>query len=244
MTTDRERKPKRVNDERETVSQVIARSAVETDVLNILAADDPEAVMLDFVQPPFAGRRLDSLGREARGIKPTGRCELSTVISRYGNKPSSLDTERAGAQPVGGMNMAKRLHSFGRLAMLKVGNKDRFQNISSPEWNSLQLQSTLCKGYFETSEKAHAQKTIQATAEWINRSHNHCEGHALRFRASDRDLIRMTEVSRDDTADSFHRYDSGSLDGYFCFFGKVRCHCNVGGPGIEDKISSYAVDDD
>ena len=42
-------------------------------------------------------------------------------------------------------------------------------------------------------------------------SYNHCDGHASSIRASDRDLVIMTEVSGDDTAHSFQGYDGGSL---------------------------------
>jgi hypothetical protein len=47
----------------ETKAQLLRRSA----------ADDPEAVMLGFVQPQLAGRRLAGFCGKARRDKPAGR---------------------------------------------------------------------------------------------------------------------------------------------------------------------------
>ena len=63
----------RLDDEREAVGQVIARPAVELHPLVVLAGDDPKAVVLDFVQPVVAGRRLrGDVGRQG-AMKPAGR---------------------------------------------------------------------------------------------------------------------------------------------------------------------------
>jgi hypothetical protein len=51
----------RLYDERESVGQVIARPAVELHPFAVLAGDDAKAVMLDFVQPLLARRRLRSI---------------------------------------------------------------------------------------------------------------------------------------------------------------------------------------
>jgi hypothetical protein len=56
----------RLDDEREAVGQVGARPAVELHPLAFLAGDHPEAVVLDLMQPLFAGRRLWGWGRQAR----------------------------------------------------------------------------------------------------------------------------------------------------------------------------------
>ena len=50
-----------LDDEREALGQVIARPAVELDPLVDLASDNPEAVVLDLVQPP--PRRKSAAGR-------------------------------------------------------------------------------------------------------------------------------------------------------------------------------------
>jgi hypothetical protein len=55
-----------LNDEREAVGQVVARPAVELHPIAVLARDDPEAVMLDFVQPRLAGRWVRGGCGEAR----------------------------------------------------------------------------------------------------------------------------------------------------------------------------------
>ena len=55
MMQERERSSRqRLDDEREAVGQVIARPAVEPHPLAVLAGDDPEAVVLDLVQPQLA----------------------------------------------------------------------------------------------------------------------------------------------------------------------------------------------
>src|SRR5262249_11522406 len=60
----------RINDQREAAGEVIAGPAVESHPLTILAGDDSEAVMLDFVQPLAAGRQLVGFGGEARRDEP------------------------------------------------------------------------------------------------------------------------------------------------------------------------------
>jgi len=56
----------RLDDEREAVSEIVARPAVEPHALAALAGDHPEAVMLDLMQPILAGRRLRSGTGKAR----------------------------------------------------------------------------------------------------------------------------------------------------------------------------------
>ncbi len=59
MMHEREPKPGDcLDDEREAVGQVVAGAAVEPHPLAGLAGNDPEAVVLDFMQPQLAGRRL------------------------------------------------------------------------------------------------------------------------------------------------------------------------------------------
>jgi hypothetical protein len=48
----------RPDDQREAVGEVVARPAVELHPVAALAGDDPEAVVLDLVQPIIAGGRL------------------------------------------------------------------------------------------------------------------------------------------------------------------------------------------
>jgi hypothetical protein len=55
----------RLDDQREAIGQVIAGAAIEPHAVAILAGDDAEAVVLDFVQPSLAGRRLRRIGGQA-----------------------------------------------------------------------------------------------------------------------------------------------------------------------------------
>ena len=45
-------------------AEVIAGPAVEPHSIAVLARHDPEAVVLDLMQPPLAGRRLQGFGRK------------------------------------------------------------------------------------------------------------------------------------------------------------------------------------
>src|SRR5262249_28795835 len=56
----------RLADQRKAVGEVIAGSAVEPHALTILAADNPETVVLNLMQPRPAGRQLIGFGGEAR----------------------------------------------------------------------------------------------------------------------------------------------------------------------------------
>jgi hypothetical protein len=47
-------------DEQEAPRQVITRPAVELQLLSDFVGDNPEAIVLNFVQPEFAGGRLGS----------------------------------------------------------------------------------------------------------------------------------------------------------------------------------------
>jgi hypothetical protein len=49
-------------------NEVLTRPAVEPHVLAVLAGYDPEAVVLDFMQPAVAGRRLRGLLWGGRGL--------------------------------------------------------------------------------------------------------------------------------------------------------------------------------
>jgi hypothetical protein len=55
----------RLDDQREAVGQVVARSAVEPHAVAVLAGDDAETVVLDLVQPRSACWRLRRFGGEA-----------------------------------------------------------------------------------------------------------------------------------------------------------------------------------
>jgi hypothetical protein len=52
------KRAQRLDDEREAIGQVIARTAVELHPLVVLTGYDPKPVVLDFVQPDGAGGRL------------------------------------------------------------------------------------------------------------------------------------------------------------------------------------------
>ena len=60
----------RINDQREATGEVIARTAIESDSLAVLAGNDAKAVVLDLVQPLAAGRQFMGFGWEARRDEP------------------------------------------------------------------------------------------------------------------------------------------------------------------------------
>jgi hypothetical protein len=60
----------RLDDQREAVGEVIARTAVEPHLRAGLAGNDAEAIVLDFVQPLAAGRQLIGFGWKARRDEP------------------------------------------------------------------------------------------------------------------------------------------------------------------------------
>src|ERR1700730_15140226 len=62
----------RLDDEGKSVGQVIARPAIELQPFSVLAGDDPKAVVLDFMQPLLARRRLRVMGRHG-AMNPAGR---------------------------------------------------------------------------------------------------------------------------------------------------------------------------
>jgi hypothetical protein len=61
----------RLDDERESVGQVIARPAIELHPFAVLSGDDPKPVVLDFMQPSLARRRLRTFDGEARRNEPS-----------------------------------------------------------------------------------------------------------------------------------------------------------------------------
>src|SRR5262249_28241184 len=60
----------RINDQREAVAEVVARTAVEPHSRAVLPGDNPKTVVLDLVQPLAAGRQLIGFGWEARRDEP------------------------------------------------------------------------------------------------------------------------------------------------------------------------------
>jgi hypothetical protein len=66
----------RFDNQRETICQVAARSAVEPHLGTVLAGDN-SAIVLDLVQPHRPERRLLGFGRQAGGTKPAGRTRMS-----------------------------------------------------------------------------------------------------------------------------------------------------------------------
>jgi hypothetical protein len=67
MMQERRRKAcQRLNDQREAAGEVVARTAIEAHTLAVLAGNDAEAVMFDFMQPLAAGGQLIGFGWETR----------------------------------------------------------------------------------------------------------------------------------------------------------------------------------
>jgi hypothetical protein len=76
-----------LDDQREAVGEVVARTAVEPHLRASLAGNEAEAVMLDLVQPLAAGRQLISFGWETRRDEPgpggyAATCGLNKVRQR------------------------------------------------------------------------------------------------------------------------------------------------------------------
>jgi hypothetical protein len=69
----------RLGNQREAVREVIAGAAVEPHAVAILACDNPEAIVLDFVQPQVAGGQLVGLCGKARRDEPGGEGTLQHV---------------------------------------------------------------------------------------------------------------------------------------------------------------------
>ena len=60
----------RLDDQRETTGEIVARTAVEPHPLAVLAGNDAEAIVLDLVQPLAARRQFVGFGRETRRDEP------------------------------------------------------------------------------------------------------------------------------------------------------------------------------
>jgi hypothetical protein len=76
---------KGINDQREATGEVVAGAAIEPHPLAVLAGNDAEAVVLDFVQPLAAGWQLIGFGWEARRDEPGRQGTLQHAeINRIG----------------------------------------------------------------------------------------------------------------------------------------------------------------
>jgi hypothetical protein len=73
MMQDRERSRASASTIRGNRGVRVARTAIELHPMAILARDDPEPVMLDFVQPRLAGRWVRGGCGEARGDEARGQ---------------------------------------------------------------------------------------------------------------------------------------------------------------------------
>src|SRR5262245_15249950 len=92
------------DNQREAVRQVIAGAAVEPHLGAVLAGDDPEAVVLDFMQPQLARRRLMGFGRKAGRNKTNRKGTLvqhGALMARYMEK-DYLILKRASASRTSG----------------------------------------------------------------------------------------------------------------------------------------------
>jgi hypothetical protein len=63
----------RLDDQRETTGEVVARTAIEPHLPASLAGNDTKAVVLDFVQPLAARRQLIVLVGRHGAMNPAGR---------------------------------------------------------------------------------------------------------------------------------------------------------------------------
>jgi hypothetical protein len=76
----------RLHDAREAVSEVVAVASIESDAVSIPAGQDPEAVVLDLVNPAVAGRRYFGRSGQAwlngglrKNIKRHGHSKVATL---------------------------------------------------------------------------------------------------------------------------------------------------------------------
>jgi hypothetical protein len=70
-----------LDNQREAIGEVIARAAVEPHLRPVLASDDPEAIVLDLVQPLGARRQLISLAWETRRDEPGRESMLQHIVN-------------------------------------------------------------------------------------------------------------------------------------------------------------------
>ena len=68
-----------LDNQREAMGEVVARTAIEAYPLAVLAGNDAKAVMLDFVQPLAAGRQSCGFCRKARRDEPRREGSLRHV---------------------------------------------------------------------------------------------------------------------------------------------------------------------
>src|SRR5262245_11725313 len=78
----------RLDDQREAVGEVIARTAIEPHLRASLAGNDAEAVVLDLMQPQAAGRQRVGFGGEAR------RNEAGRKSTRTGKHDVGINRQR------------------------------------------------------------------------------------------------------------------------------------------------------
>src|SRR5215831_5776627 len=80
MMHERARKPgQRFDDQREAAGEVVARSRIEPHARTILAGNDAEAVVFNFVQPLTARWQFVGFCRKARRDEPGGQGTLQHV---------------------------------------------------------------------------------------------------------------------------------------------------------------------
>jgi len=80
----------RLGDGREPIGEVCAAAAPDSDAFALLAGEDAEAVVLDFVQPAGSGGRSTSVGSHGR-TKPTGGIR----VQRTGEARASAHAEQS-----------------------------------------------------------------------------------------------------------------------------------------------------
>jgi hypothetical protein len=93
MVQERAQTCHRLHDQREALREVVSRAAIELHARAVLASDDPEAVVLDFVQPRAPSRRARGFSGQA------GRDEASwkgtrtpgAFLARHGVESSQAD---------------------------------------------------------------------------------------------------------------------------------------------------------
>src|SRR5262249_22390463 len=110
----------RLDDQREAVGEVVAGAAEKPHALTILAGNDAEAVVLNFVQPRPAGRQRIGFGREAR------RDEAARKGARMGKHAAAINRQRwprlegpaSTTTAMGATAMARCVLVAGTLALL------------------------------------------------------------------------------------------------------------------------------
>ncbi len=111
---------RRLEDEREATSEVVAGTTVEPHLRAVLARNDAKTVVLDLMQPMAAGRQLVGFGWEARRDEP-GR-EGYAATYRLNKSCAVMGVNTLSTDATGGALQSVRVASPGQ-SLAAVGRR-------------------------------------------------------------------------------------------------------------------------